>query len=93
MVLLGRARSAPPSTSARGGIVRDGGAATQFVCEPSKSPSDRGKYIALYVDTLWKADPEKTRSAVPGLLKEFMTFARRELDRPGGASGGQRCEL
>ncbi|MFF7811521.1 hypothetical protein ACFZCF_06345 [Streptomyces sp. NPDC007945] len=66
------------------GLIWDGGAATHFVCEPSKSPSDPGKYIALYVDTLWQVDTAKTQSAVPGLLERFMTFAQRELKCPAG---------
>lgn len=73
-----------PLDVGKGGIVWDGGAATHFVCEPSTSPSDPGKYIALYVDTLWKVDTEKTQSAVPGLLEKFMAFAQRELKCPAG---------
>ncbi|MEU2504668.1 hypothetical protein ABZ621_08135 [Streptomyces sp. NPDC007863] len=72
-----------PLDVGKGGIIWDGGAATHVVCEASASPSDPGKYIALYVDTLGEVDTEKTQSAVPGLLEKFMTFAQRELKCPG----------
>ncbi|MEV6203027.1 hypothetical protein AB0M64_24090 [Streptomyces sp. NPDC051771] len=72
-----------PLDVGKGGIIWDGGAATHVVCEPSASPSDPGKYIALYVHTLGEVDTEKTRSAVPGLLEKFITFAQRELKCPG----------
>ncbi|MFJ4873478.1 hypothetical protein [Streptomyces sp. NPDC088757] len=66
------------------GIIWDVGAATYFACEPSKSPSEPGKYIVLYVKAFGKVEPEKTRSAVPGLLEKFMAYAQRELKCPEG---------
>ncbi|MER7593530.1 hypothetical protein [Streptomyces hydrogenans] len=80
-------RDPRPLDVGKGGVIWDGGGATHFACEPSTSPSDPGKYIALYVHTLGGVDREKIRSAVPGLLKEFMTFAQRELKCPGGSAG------
>ncbi|QEV34890.1 hypothetical protein CP977_24270 [Streptomyces cinereoruber] len=66
------------------GIIWDVGAATYFACEPSKSPSDPGKYITLYIAALGKVDSEETKNAVPGLLKKFMAYAQRELKCPEG---------
>ncbi|MFJ3097232.1 hypothetical protein [Streptomyces hydrogenans] len=80
-------RDPRPLDVGKGGVIWDGGGATHFACEPSTSPSDPGKYIALYVHTLGGVDREKIRSAVPGLLKEFMTFAQRELKCGGGSAG------
>ncbi|MFB7279770.1 hypothetical protein ACFCZV_21870 [Streptomyces hydrogenans] len=77
-------RDPRPLGVGKGGVIWDGGGATHFACEPSTSPSDPGKYIALYVHTLGGVDREKIRSAVPGLLEEFMAFAERELKCPTG---------
>ncbi|MFZ4297434.1 hypothetical protein ACOZE3_05830 [Streptomyces cinereoruber] len=72
-------RDPRPLDVGKKGIIWDVGAATYFLCEPSKSPSDPGKYITLYIATLGKVDSKKAQSAVPGLLEKFMAYAQREL--------------
>ncbi|MFC8898403.1 hypothetical protein [Streptomyces cinereoruber] len=72
-------RDPRPLDVGKKGIIWDVGAATYFVCEPSKSPSAPGKYITLYIAALGKVDSKKAQSAVPGLLEKFMAYAQREL--------------
>jgi hypothetical protein len=62
------------------GIIWSGGAGTHIVCEPSKSPSEPGKYIQLYVSTDRSPDKEKLRAALPGLLQRMVDFTKRELN-------------
>jgi hypothetical protein len=68
------------------GIVWPGGAGTHFVCEPSKSPSEPGKYIALYINTSKPPEKKEVQDSLPGLLQEFLTFAERELKCPGASA-------
>ncbi|MFE4588916.1 hypothetical protein [Streptomyces laurentii] len=68
------------------GIVWPGGAGTYFVCEPSGSPSEPGKYIKLYIDTSKPPGKGEVQNTLPGLLQEFLTFAERELKCPGAAA-------
>ncbi|MEV4682076.1 hypothetical protein [Streptomyces kurssanovii] len=64
------------------GIIWSSGAGTHIVCEPSKSPSDPGKYVQLYVSTDRSPDKEELRAALPGLLQKMVTFTQRELNCP-----------
>jgi hypothetical protein len=62
------------------GIIWSNGAGTHVVCEPSKSSSEPGNYIQLYVSTDRSPDKEKLRAALPGLLQRMVDFTKRELN-------------
>ncbi|MGW2018990.1 hypothetical protein [Streptomyces sp. NPDC001927] len=64
------------------GIIWPSGAGTHIVCDPSKSPSDPGRYIQMSVDVDRSPDEKKLRAALPGLLQQLVTFAKRELNCP-----------
>ncbi|MFF3781531.1 hypothetical protein [Streptomyces sp. NPDC001933] len=61
------------------GILWDIGAATYFTCEPSRGPNSPGKYIDLFVNAGSAPDKGKLQRVLPALLKQFVTFAQREL--------------
>ncbi|BAU86583.1 hypothetical protein SLA_5714 [Streptomyces laurentii] len=75
-----------PLDVGRKGIIWPGGAGTHFVCEPSTSSSDPGKYIELSINVYKPPDKEETQKALPKLLQEFLTFAERELKCPGASA-------
>ncbi|WP_405811986.1 hypothetical protein OG524_29490 [Streptomyces sp. NBC_01520] len=62
------------------GRIWPSGSATYFECESPKSPSGPGRYVALSLFVHDSPDQKKVRRALPKLLKQFMTFAQRELD-------------
>ncbi|MEV6203025.1 hypothetical protein AB0M64_24080 [Streptomyces sp. NPDC051771] len=77
---LWRYPDALPLDVGRGGSVRNGGATTYFACRPAASLTGSGKYLALDIDFTGVPDEAKAQDALPGLLKDFMAFAERELD-------------
>ncbi|MGW4160579.1 hypothetical protein [Streptomyces sp. NPDC004788] len=68
------------------GIIWDTGATAYFTCEPSKNPNTPGKYIELLITTHNSPDESKVQSVLPPLMKQFVTFAQRELKCPAGAT-------
>jgi hypothetical protein len=62
------------------GLIWSSGAGTHVVCDPSKSPSDPGKYIEVHISTDRSPDKEKLRAALPGLLQRMVDFTKRELN-------------
>ncbi|MFD5498730.1 hypothetical protein ACFWJS_03230 [Streptomyces sp. NPDC127061] len=68
------------------GIIWDSGAAAYFICEPSKGPNWPGKYIDLSINTDGVPNEAKLPSVLPALMKQFVTFAQREL-KCGASSG------
>lgn len=62
------------------GLVWENGAASYIVCQPSKDPSTPGSYIELRLTTFRSEnDEQEVRRALLARLKEFTTFAQREL--------------
>ncbi|MEU9996824.1 hypothetical protein [Streptomyces sp. NPDC050848] len=76
-----KARPQPIDVGERG-IIWPNGAGTHIVCEASKSPSEPGKYIEMHLSVDGSPDEKKLRAALPGLLQQFVTFAKRELNCP-----------
>ncbi|MFJ4873480.1 hypothetical protein [Streptomyces sp. NPDC088757] len=68
------------------GSIRNGGAATYFACEPAGSFTRSGKYVALDIRFTRVPDEAKAQDALPGLLKNFLIFAERELRCTGGTA-------
>ncbi|MEV5203366.1 hypothetical protein [Streptomyces sp. NPDC053720] len=68
------------------GIIWDSGAASYFICEPSKGPNSPGRYIDLRITVGSAPDKAKLPSVLPALMKQFVAFAQRELKC--GASDG-----
>lgn len=69
-----------PLDAGSGGSIRTGGATAYVACEPAASLTHSGKYLALDIDFTGVPDEAKAQDALPGLLKDFMAFAERELD-------------
>ncbi|MEV4682075.1 hypothetical protein [Streptomyces kurssanovii] len=63
------------------GLIWRGGAGTHLACEEPKSP-EPGKYIQMHISTDRSPDKEKLQAALPGLLRQLVTFAKRELNCP-----------
>ncbi|MFE7757808.1 hypothetical protein [Streptomyces sp. NPDC057429] len=62
------------------GRIWPSGSATYFECEAPKSSSGPGRYIALSLFVYDSPDQQEVRRTLPKLLKQFMTFAQKELD-------------
>ncbi|MFJ2587739.1 hypothetical protein [Streptomyces sp. NPDC087538] len=75
-----------PINVGKKGIVWDIGAAAYLTCEPSGGPNSPGKYIDLRITAGSAPDKAKLPSILPALLRQFVTFAQRELKC--GASNG-----
>ncbi|MGA5871472.1 hypothetical protein [Streptomyces cinereoruber] len=74
-----------PLDVGRAGSIRHGGATTYFACEPAASFSRPGKYVTLDIRFGGVPDEAKAQEVLPGLLKDFLAFAERELRCGGGA--------
>ncbi|MFK4596085.1 hypothetical protein [Streptomyces pristinaespiralis] len=69
-----------PINVGRKGIIWYDGAASYIVCEPAQSPSRPGRYVDLTISTDGSPDEEVLQKSLPTLMKQFVTFAQRELN-------------
>lgn len=64
------------------GLIWFGGGASYIVCKPYVSASDPGRYIQLKLNTFNSPEDEKPRATFLKLLKQYVAFARSELNCP-----------
>jgi hypothetical protein len=64
------------------GLLWFAGGVSYIVCKPYASASDPGKYIHLKLSTYNSRENEKPRATFLKLLKQYVAFARSELNCP-----------
>ncbi|MFJ4011316.1 hypothetical protein [Streptomyces sp. NPDC090026] len=62
------------------GIIWDAGAATYYTCEPPLGSTSRGRYVDLFITTDSVPDKDSLPAVLPGLLEDFITFTRDQLE-------------
>ncbi|WP_432067094.1 hypothetical protein [Streptomyces sp. C10-9-1] len=62
------------------GIIWSAGVATYSTCKPSQGVGSPGEYVVLRITTDGVPDKDRLPEVLPGLLEDFITFTRDELE-------------